>query len=63
MRKTVRYPLKAEDAGDNLTNVTDGEDVFLLYHNSELSLNQWQFIVAQLNEAAKQGKFIPNVSP
>jgi len=59
MKKTIRYPLQVSDAGDYMTDVCDGEGRYILYHNTELSLNQWQFIVDVLNEAAKKGKFIP----
>ncbi len=59
MKKTVRYPIQAVDAGDYMVDVCDGEGVYIIYHNRELTLNQWQFIVNCLNEAAKNGKFIP----
>jgi len=59
VKKVVRYPLQVLDAGDNQVDVCDGEGVYILYHNHELSLNQWKFVVDCLNEAAKQGKFIP----
>lgn len=62
MKKVIRYPLQAIDAGDNRTNVADGEGLYLIYQNTELSLNQWKFIVEQLNEVAKQGKYIPEES-
>lgn len=59
LKKTVRYPLQALDAGDNKVHVCDGEGVYILYQNMDMSLNQWRFVVDTLNEAAKNGKFIP----
>jgi len=59
MKKVVRYPLEVVNAGDNQVDICDGEGVYLLYHNTELSLSQWRFIIKCLNEAAKNGKFIP----
>lgn len=59
MKKVIRYPLQALDAGDNKVNVCDEEGVYIIYHNTELSLNQWQFIVRCLNKAGENGKFIP----
>jgi hypothetical protein len=56
---TVRYPIKAEDAGDGKTHLLDGENRYIVYGNTELSLNQWQFIAKTLNEAGENGRYIP----
>jgi hypothetical protein len=56
--KTIRYPLSAEDAGDKV-HLLDGEGSYVIYGNTELSLNQWKFIAETLNEAGKNGRYIP----
>lgn len=58
-RKTIRYPLKVYDIGDDKTQICDGEDFILIYENIELTFNQWTFIVECLNQAGEQGKYIP----
>jgi hypothetical protein len=56
---TIHYPVNAEDAGDDGTHLVDGEGRYVIYSNTELSLNQWKFIAETLNEAGKNGKHIP----
>lgn len=57
---TVRYPIKAVDVGDDKTDLVDGENRYLVCGNTELTLNQWQFIADALNAAANKGKFMPS---
>ncbi len=59
LKKTVRYPLQALDAGDGASHVCDGEGVYILYQNRDMSLNQWKFVVDVLNKAGENGRFIP----
>jgi hypothetical protein len=58
--KVIRYPITAEDAGDNTTTLLDGEGKYIIYQNIELSLEQWKFVAEALNAYADKGKFMPD---
>ncbi len=58
-KKTIQYPLRVVTVGEKCVSVVDGESAYVIRDNTELSVDQWKFIVDCLNgNAENHGDFV-----